>query len=63
MAKLLRKATAKTESKGTKAMLKRAAERRGMGLVAKPAAERKVSPDPQMQHPSMFSENGIRPSK
>ena len=63
MAKRLRKATVKMESKGTKSLFKRAANRAGLSLVAKPVAKEKDSPDPQIENPGMFAENGVRPSK
>lgn len=62
MAKWLQRATEKMESKGTKGLFKRAAERAGMS-TAEFASKEKDSPDPKMRKRATFAQNAIKAGK
>jgi hypothetical protein len=62
MAKWLQRASDKMESKGTKGLFKRAAERAGMS-TAEFAVKEKNSPDPKMRKRATFAQNAMRASK
>lgn len=60
--RFLQKATERMESKGTKGLFKRQAERHGMS-TAEWAAKEKNSPDPKQRKRATFAQNAMRAAK